>query len=184
MKTNDIVSQNDQLERYLSAHPHSVIMDIGQCESRFSFWQESALTQVVLPIGTEMIAKRHFPHTPPTYDDIEYAINDIEDEIEKVAALIPLEGNGYQFISFNSYLRQLALACFVKEADIMVLPRTSLERLFGEYAEIVTGRPPRSYEPDVSPLFYSQLLIFREYFHHLKFTQVTLVNSLSSLITK
>ena len=176
MHTDELISDSERVERYLAAHQNQIMMDIGDSESLFSFWQDNTLTQVVLPIGFAAIAERHFPHTPPTYDDIEYAINDIEDEIEKVASLIPHQD--YQLVTQNEYIRQLALACFVQESPTMLLSRTALERLFGEYAEIVTGRPPRDYEPDISPLFYAKLLIFREYFHHLKFTEVTILPSI------
>ena len=57
----------------------------------------------------------------------------------------------------------------------MVLSRDALEYVFGQYAEIAMGRPPRPHESDISPRFYAQMLILREYLHHLGFEQVTVI---------
>ena len=65
----------------------SILMNIGEIQS--SFHKNSTNETTFLPVGYSLICSRYFKHTPPTYDEIEYAINDIEDEIEKVVSKIP-----------------------------------------------------------------------------------------------
>ncbi len=165
---------NELLSAYNLPADNTVLMRIYEQETIFYIDKET----VTLPVGFELISQRYFKHTPPIYDDIEYAINYIEDEIEKVVHQIPYQN--YQLISDTPYVRELAHLCFLDYAPLMLLQRQNLERLFGEYAEIVTGRPPQAYEPDISPKFYAQLLILREYMHHLKFTELTILKELNS----
>ena len=162
------------LENYAQQHSDSVVMSIGDDETEFLFTAQDKATRIVIPVGYQLVAKRFFTQEPPTADELEYAINYIEDEIMKVAANIP--HLGVEWVTNLAFVRSFAMQCFVKEAETLVLNRVDLERLFGEYAEIITGRPPRSYEPDISPVFYAQLLIFREYFHHLKFERITIIS--------
>ncbi len=150
------------------AESELVQMHIGEAESLFSW--DGGSEVITLPIGYDSIASRYFRHTPPTYDDIEYAINDIEDQIEKVARKIPIEGR--TLANDQSFVYTLARQAGVPDSDDMVLRREALEALFGRYAEIAAGRPPQVDEPDTSRRFYAQLLIFREYMHHLKFDRI------------
>lgn len=171
MSRHDIVA--DRLKALNIDDPLAVLMQIGETESQFSF-VDHTLNVMTLPIGYRGISERYFKHTPPTYDEIEYAINDIEDEIERVAKHIPHDG--YHLVTDTAYIKTIAKLTRFDDTVPTMLSRDEMERLFGEYAEIVTGRPARSYEPDISPLFYAQLLIFREYMHHLKFTHVKLID--------
>ena len=145
-----------------------VQMHIGEAESSFSWNGGSEV--ITLPIGYDSIASRYFRHAPPTYDDIEYAINDIEDQIEKVARKIPIADHA--LVNDQGFVYSIARQAGLPDSDDMVLRREALEALFGRYAEIAAGRPPQADEPDTSRRFYAQLLIFREYMHHLKFDRI------------
>ncbi|WP_052074770.1 hypothetical protein [Shewanella mangrovi] len=136
------------------------------------FYIAARQQRVILPVGYQLVAQRFFQHTPPTPDDLEYAINYIEDEIERA---IPAIGRIELLASQTPYLRKIAELAGVSVSPLMELPRQQMERLFGFYAEISQGRPPLPSEPDVSPEFYAKLLILREYMHHLKVTSITLV---------
>ncbi|MFM2478928.1 hypothetical protein [Celerinatantimonas sp. MCCC 1A17872] len=124
---------------------------------------------ITLEIGYENIAKQYFHHEPPTADELEYAINTIEDEIAKVTHQVP---SGL-FVCQDKAIIHLAKLSGVT-TEPMQLPRTQLESLFSQYAEIITGRPARERdgETDVSAIFYARLLILREMMHHLKFSQL------------
>ena len=150
-----------------------VFLTIDQTTSLFR--SEADGLSISLPLGYELVASRYFRHTPPNYDDIEYAINYIEDEIEKVVKRIPALNT--ELVTEVGFIRRIALLCGCPDEPQIRLGRDTLERLFGRYAEIAVGRPPRADETDVSPTFYAQLLIFREFMHHLKFEQIVINRS-------
>lgn len=130
-------------------------------------------TEISIPVGFKYISDRYFKHTPPTPAEIEYAINEIEDEIEKIVPKLA----GYETV-YNSdgFIVHLALLSKVDDALVMVLSRDCLESVFGQYAEISMGRPASSAESDISPLFYAQILLIREFMHHLKFNQLNVIH--------
>lgn len=147
----------------------NVLMTIGGNESSFAV--EDKQDVVFLPVGFDLVSLRYFKHSPPTYDDIEYAINYIEDEIERVAKKVPYDG--YSLVTDQPFIRDLAkLSGAVGVEGKGRFQRDDLERLFGLYAEIAAGRPAQSDESDTSVTFYAQLLIFREFMHHLKFEYI------------
>lgn len=63
------------------------------------------------------------------------------------------------------------------DSSVIELSRDVLETLFGQYAEISMGRPARGQEAEASPIFYAQLLILREYLHHLKFDAIHIIDA-------
>ncbi|WP_165313575.1 hypothetical protein [Vibrio ziniensis] len=148
----------------------TILMRINETES--SFFLSNNQTIISLPVGFDLISTRYFKHTPPTYDDIEYAINYIEDEIEKVVPQIA--SNGFTLITDMGFIRQIAILSGLTDSSEIHFKRDDLEYIFGQYAEIAMGRHPYPHESDISPKFYAQLLIFREFMHHLKFDYVTI----------
>nr|WP_321269645.1 hypothetical protein [uncultured Tolumonas sp.] len=145
-----------------------ILMNIGETQS--SFHKSSESDNITLPVGYSAISNRYFKHTPPTYDDIEYAINYIEDEIEKVVPKIP--ASGFTLVTNDAFIHMIARLSGCVDAPEIQLQRDDLEYLFGQYAGIAMGRPPRPHETDISPQFYAQLLILREFMHHLKFDHI------------
>lgn len=103
-------SENMELlfETYEAVHPNTVFMQIHESKLFFCFKNSDTIT-VTLPVGFDFISNRYFKHSPPTYDDIEYAINYIEDEIEKVVPVIPM--NGYHLVTNASFIREIAHLC-------------------------------------------------------------------------
>lgn len=147
---------NEQLKSLFmsieSIQPNTVFMQIRENESVFCFKKNDVIF-VTIPVGFELISSRYFKHTPPTYDDIEYAINYIEDEIEKVVPMIPM--NGHHLVTNVSFVREIAHLCGIEYKQEMNLLRDDLEYLFGQYAEITMGRPPKAHETDISQRFYA-----------------------------
>ena len=80
-------------------------------------------------------------------------INFIEDEIEKIAPMIPR--SGCHLVTDTSFVRNIAQLCGVETSQEMLLSRDTLESVFGQYAEIAMGRPPLPHESDISPRFYA-----------------------------
>ncbi|PLY03346.1 MAG: hypothetical protein C0624_06940 [Desulfuromonas sp.] len=157
---------------YEENHPNTIFLQIDESTSSFCFKNSDTVT-ITLPVGYAAISERYFKHTPPTYDEVEYAINYIEDEIEKVAPEIARKG--YHLVTDTPFIRNIAQLCGVETSKEMALSREAHELVFGQYAEIAMGRPPRPHESDISPRFYAQMLILREYLHHLLFEQVTVI---------
>lgn len=142
---------------------NNLFMKIASNESVFYFEEKEVKT----PIGFDLVASKFFNHAPATADEIEYAINYVEDEIEKI---VPILGKDRFIVeSDDSFLTDIALLCGEKEDNIIELHKDKIEYLFGLYAEVSQGRVPFAFQTDLSPVFYAQLLILREYVHHLKF---------------
>lgn len=150
----------------------SILMSINSSDSFFLYITDGEEQLISLPVGYADISARFFKHTPPTPDDIEYAINYIEDEIERIVPRIPKQ---YLLCSTDDFIRQIAVLCGIENMPAMILPRDQLEDLFGQYAEVSMGRPPRKHETDISPQFYAKLLILREFMHHLKFPELKII---------
>lgn len=119
-----------------------------------------------IPVGFEQISNKYLKSTPPTHDEIEYAINYIKDEIEKLVKKLP---SNYSIISNDNFILEFAKMCDIKIDGKALFEKEKLEYLFGQYAEVSMGKYPQSFQSDLSPIFYSKLLILREYMHHLKF---------------
>ncbi len=166
---NAELGRKERIESYSKANPDSVFMQIDENETSF-FQSGGVIHNLSMPVGYVHISDRYFKHSPPTYDDIEYAINTIEDEIEKIAPQIL--NSSSRLVTDSSFIRDIARLSGVESSPKMQLSRRDLEYLFGQYAEIAMGRPPRPDETDTSPQFYAKLLIFREIMHHLKFEDI------------
>lgn len=115
--------------------------------------KRSIESSIELPIGYADIAARYYKHTPPSYDDVEYAINTLEDEIEKIVSRVPQ--SDVVFVSQDDFVRELAELCGVANAAQRVIPRDTLEQLFGGFAEVSMGRPPSLQEQGRSNHFYA-----------------------------
>lgn len=166
---------NQQADAILSHHTENdavVCLTIDENESLFEL-RDGLQTEISIPVGFKNISDRYFKHTPPTPAEIEYAINEIEDEIEKIVPKLA----GYETIyNRDDFIIHLAQLSQVDDAPVMVLSRDRLESVFGQYAEISMGRPPSLAESDISPLFYAQILLIREFMHHLKFNQLNVIH--------
>lgn len=165
-----LYTQANQLE---ANSGKTILMMIDADESVFYFHKDAEIS-ISIPVGYQFISERFFKHTPPTPDDIEFAINYIEDEIERIVPKIPQDVVLY---NANSFIQHIAFLCGVETGAVMILMRDQLEYLFGQYAEISMGRPARDLETEATPLFYAQLLIFREFMHHMKFPSLKIINS-------
>lgn len=127
---------------------------------------------IEIPVGYTLIENKFLKNTPPTYDEIEYAINYIEDEIEKAVKQLPSE---YNILSDDKFVIEFAKMCDIDIQNDTIFDKDKLEYLFGQYAEVCAGKVPQSFQTDLSPQFYSKLLILREYMHHLKYSNFLLL---------
>ena len=83
------VTPDEVKQIYANHHDANSILMVIDKSASFFYFIDGGEQLISLPVGYEDISARFFRHTPPTPDDIEYAINYIEDEIEKVVPKIP-----------------------------------------------------------------------------------------------
>ncbi len=131
---------------------------------------------VVLPIGSKKTPEDFFRHVPPTPDEIEYAINFLEDHIIPCRSELSVNSALY---SVSPTIQEIASQW---EKDIAtettILPIKEMEGIFSRLSAIITGRP---YSTDTLPEtfeFAASLLILREIMHHLSFHNITILKSL------
>jgi len=130
----------------------------------------------ILPLGNENTSREFFKHIPPTPDEIEYAINYIEDIIIPIKKLLPTSSELY---SISPIIREIALQSEkVIPAKEIVLPIKDMEDIFSRLAVIISGRPYSTDTLPESSSFASSLLILREFMHHLGFQNITIKESL------
>lgn len=119
--------------------------------------------------GPSSIAQQFFRHTPPTPDELEYAINTVEDGYEQLFKHIE---HSSVLVTADPAIRHICELCGLSGEDPLVLSRERMESLFGQFAEVMLGRFNAFAEDDLSVLRYAQLLVLRECMYHLKFEKI------------
>lgn len=134
-------------------------------ENDLIFYFESGNT-TTLPLGKESLSNQFFTAYPPSYEELENAINFVEDELAKVHHQF-LEANVLELKGEHA-LSIAKLAFNVKETDrFFIVPRVEIEMVFNRMAEIVKGLPASQDELPDSTEFAAYLLVVREMIHHL-----------------
>ena len=113
---------------------------------------------LVLGIGRETIARKHFRHDPPAPVELENAIAAVEDEIAKVHKSI--EGDS-RLYTHDAVVRDIALDIGVTPAAEMELALEAVEHALGRLPSRATGKEKAA-----------ALVILRELMHHLGFSAV------------
>ncbi len=127
----------------------------------------------ILNIGYDNLANKYFKNEPPTFDEVDYAINEVEEIVvplhEKINGLIPLYSKDQNLkdiieIAFNTY--------FDTNGN-KTLSRQELENVFTRLSEIIKGLPASQDILPTNKYFAGYLLILREIIHHLNFSEIT-----------
>ncbi len=130
----------------------------------------------ILPLGSEKTSKEFFKHTPPSPDEIEYAINFIEDNIVPLKKILPSNSELY---SFSPVMQEIILQA---NKNILsqekILPIKDMEDIFSRLAIIISGRPYSTDTLPESTSFAASLLILREFMHHLGFQNIIIKKSI------
>ena len=130
----------------------------------------------ILPLGGEKTSKEFFKHTPPSPDEIEYAINFIEDTIVPLKKILPPNSELY---SFSPVMQEIILQANKSlSSPEKVLPIKDMEDVFSRLAIIISGRPYSTDTLPESTSFAASLLILREFMHHLGFQNIIIEKSL------
>lgn len=124
-----------------------------------------------LNLGSQLISDRFFSKFPPSYDEIDQAINYTEEELEKIKHLFDGVSTIYTTDSMSVQIAQLAFNTTIEE-NLISVARIELENVFSRLADIVKGLPPSQ---DVLPdnnEFAAYLVVLREVMHHLNFDKL------------
>ena len=127
---------------------------------------DRVVLQQELPLGTASLARQWMRHTPPTPLDIEHAIEQTEDVVMPLAALLErteqlqLRGEGAALILEGVGAKPDATLRWSLE---------EVEDLFNRLAMVSQGRPAGQEALPLASEFYAAIVILRECLHHLRF---------------
>ena len=124
---------------------------------------------VELDAGFESLSSRFFHHTPPTPDEVEYAINLVEDELTAAYRVIR---PGSVLVTHDPFVQTIAGFAGLDSSAGFVLSRTAAEEVFTRFAKLSMGSFTEMDRSLVDGVFYAKLLILREVQHHLGFDDV------------
>ncbi|QYY34929.1 hypothetical protein [Ruficoccus sp. ZRK36] len=147
-------------------------LEISENSTRFDH-PSAPNGEIRLPLGFGQLARQFFGEFPPTYAQIDHAIQYTEDELATIEHAFDGESS---LTTDDERARQIARLAFdtVERDGQLILPREELESVFNRLADIVKGLPASQ---DVIPTeteFAAYLLILREITHHLAFDEVIL----------
>lgn len=120
-------------------------------------------------MGINSLVSRFFKHEIPTEADIEYAITEIEDQIESRKELVH-EGDE-TLICRDSFLFE---AFGLDSSTDVSLSIQDVEDEFTKYALLSMGQSPVLAQVTMNHEKYMTILIVREILNHLKFSEITL----------
>ncbi|MDR3704560.1 MAG: hypothetical protein P4L28_01470 [Paludibacteraceae bacterium] len=125
---------------------------------------------IVLNLGTDTIGAI-FNEEPPPPEEIEKAINIIEDELMLAVRVL---GPDTELCSKDVFLKTIINLAYTS-ATSNNLSRVAMEALFTRFAVISMGRSPQTDAIPVNASFSANMLILREIMHHLKFEKILVV---------
>ncbi len=152
-----------------------IYLIIGEAQTSFEIFtdsKEDSSKSYLVNIGYEDVSNRFFKKFPPTYDEVDYAINYTEELI------VPLHNSidsNMLLYSNDSHLKEVASIAFntyTDENGFLTLPTVELESVFNRLSDIIKGLPASQ---DVIPQdnkFAAYMLILREILHHLYFKAI------------
>ena len=122
-----------------------------------------------LSIGSQKTAAEYFQHNPPTPGEIENAIVVVEDAVARTI----ISGSTMLF-TMDDAIRKIALISGVSDRPELILTRDAMERTFERFTEVILGRLGSREEIPVDVKFAANLLILREFMHHLQFLAINI----------
>jgi exopolyphosphatase/pppGpp-phosphohydrolase len=127
---------------------------------------------LVLPIGTGKTAPEFFHHAPPTPEEVENAINVVEDEVTRAYQMIC---KGSILCTTDNSIREIVHLTSVPDKTEMLLSREAMESLFTRLAALSMGRPTAKDDLRVNASFSATILVLREVMFHLGFKFINVI---------
>ena len=118
--------------------------------------------------GTELVSDRFFNDFPPSYDEIDSAINFTEEVLSEIQHFFDGKSILYSKDPMARVIVRLAFNNSI-EGELIGMSQVEMEHVFNRLANIIKGLPSTQ---DVLPNhneFAAYLLILREVMHHLHF---------------
>ncbi len=132
---------------------------------------------LALAIGSQITAREFFKHRPPSPLELENAIVTVEDEVTRARKLIP---PGARLVTTDSSIREIAHLSGMTPGAVLHLPLDAMERTFERLAQVSLGRPASFDGLPADNQVAATLLILREFMHHLRFDDITVLQADSS----
>lgn len=159
--------------------PHDEIVSILHITDEYTIITTGGLPEEpkstwIFPFGSKKTAEEFFKHNPPTPEEIEHAINLIEEEISSVGKFLPEKSPLY---TLSPIIETIALQTKTTEwGEQRILTIENMEDVFSRLALIISGRPASLDTLPANSSFASSLLILREIMHHLNFEKINVIN--------
>ncbi len=171
-----LLSQDEIIDTFKLIRSHEwtsggiALLNIGEEETVISVQPQGRKAErLSLGIGAGKTALAFFHHEPPTPDEVEAAINVVEDEVTRA---VPLTKNATALYTLDSAAKQTARLAGIAGENGTMLSRENMETVFGRLAALSMGRPVSSDPIPVDARFAAALLILREVMHHLGFDSI------------
>ena len=168
-------------QSYAAARHHAgetaciVVLHMAAEQSGIAIGTGAAPDRVkLLPLGTERTAREQFRTTPPTPLAMENAIQIVEDVVMPLRAVIPSKA---LLFSMDASVREIALLAGVAPAEPLHLSLEAMERVFNRLALVVEGSSFLHQGLPASNQLAAELLILREFMHHLQFAQAVVLHA-------
>jgi len=154
--------------RLVGPHTNLVVLHIGPEQSGVGFGAGPEMSVPhVMSIGFERTAREHFRTEPPTALAMENAIVTVEDAVMPLRAVLPREA---RLFTQDTALREIAKVAGTKGDAALSLE--AMERCFDNLSAVVMGAQAARLGLPASNEFAANLLILREFMHHLQFAQM------------
>jgi exopolyphosphatase/pppGpp-phosphohydrolase len=129
---------------------------------------------ICLELGSQRLAREHFRRDPPSPAELEAAIMVVEDEVMPVAKKLLA---GSSLFTSDTGIADIASVATGSDEATTTLDLQTVERVFNRLANLSLGRPRSQGNLPAEGPFAANLLILREFMHHLRFERITIQSS-------
>ena len=159
------------VRRQIAGDAPVTVLHIGAAQTAVATGRGAQADAVLLlDIGWQRTAARHFAGVPPTAIELEEAIAVVEDEVTRARDVItPASG----LFSTDACVGDIARAAGVGDGTAVTLPLDAVEQTFGRLTSLAHGAPASHAGLPADASFAAALLILREFMHHLHFQAIT-----------
>ncbi len=134
---------------------------------RFLFQEGDTTTkEVELKAGLDQLQRTFFHSKEPTEQEVENAINHIEEELTKTHGI----ANNNERLTCHLRIASELLT----NGDQGVVSREQVEEIFNRYADYITGEPASILNIHFDQEQFVALLLIREVMYHLNFHEIEL----------
>lgn len=165
---------SDTYNKLSNTHQDTTILSLLniQSDKTLLVTKDKELNTIIidLSLGTDTIGAI-FKTEPPAPEEIEEAINIIEDELMLAVQVLRPDT---ELCSKDVFMKTVSNFAYTSSSSNN-LSRVAMEALFTRFAVISMGRSPQTDVIPVDAVFSANMLILREIMHHLKFEKIQVI---------